>query len=345
MKKTLMLTSMLLIIGGLLHAQAPMLADLTPLGDVWGADSNGFAPFENPTRRGWLGFTYDPNDGYLILDDDVTGDGFDDIVQTLPTGEVWVAAYDNGDFPASAKWGTLGFVYRENTTPGALPLTGDVDNDGKADMIYITELGEAWVATSTGTSFNNPQKWGMLGYRYSRGTGHVRGELPMTGDFNGDGKTDIAQLTSYTDVWVALAGEGQFMAPTRWAWTGFKFQPELNYWPMAGDFNGDGKTDLIIVTPYTDVWVATNNGNGAFNPSERWGWLGFWYCEPCRYLPLTGDPNSDGIDDLLQITQKGDVWVALSNAYTFEKPTRWGWLGFYFRRSSYNYFPFYIGVQ
>ena len=41
---------------------------------------------------------------------------------------------------------------------------------------------------------------------------------------------------------------------------------------------------------------------------------------------MIGDVNSDGKDDLIQITKWGDAWVALSTGTTFEHPQRWGWL-------------------
>src|SRR6202035_2748588 len=70
---------------------------------------------------------------------------------------------------------------------------------------------------------------------------YVRGWA--VGDFNGDGKMDIAANIVASGVTVELGnGDGTFQAPV------FTPVSNLGYsrWVAAGDFNGDGKTDLAI---------------------------------------------------------------------------------------------------
>ena len=64
----------------------------------------------------------------------------------------------------------------------------------------------------------------------------------MAGDFNGDGRTDLAVANAGTnDVSVLLGhGDGTFQDQVRYAaGTG----PAAL---VAGDFNGDGRTDLAV---------------------------------------------------------------------------------------------------
>ncbi|MHB8158850.1 MAG: FG-GAP-like repeat-containing protein, partial [Desulfocucumaceae bacterium] len=65
----------------------------------------------------------------------------------------------------------------------------------------------------------------------------------VTGDFNGDGKTDLAVTNRYRDNVSVLCGNGSGEFTTRQDF-GVGSSP-LNL--IDGDFNGDGKTDLAVV--------------------------------------------------------------------------------------------------
>ena len=100
----------------------------------------------------------------------------------------------------------------------------------------------------------------------------VLGVKPITGDFNGDGHTDVA-LIRQTPGWgsmpLALAngvggwsirngGVGAFAA---WAST-------TGVEPLTGDFNGDGLTDVALIrrTPgWGSIPIAFANGVGGWN--------------------------------------------------------------------------------
>ena len=96
-------------------------------------------------------------------------------------------------------------------------------------------------------------------------------EIPMVGDFNGDGKDDLATFTrgGTGDVFVATSTGGAFVG-TGWKWhDAFCFGSEL---PQVGDFNGDGKDDLATFTRGTggDVFVATSTGGYFTGTGSKW---------------------------------------------------------------------------
>ncbi len=114
----------------------------------------------------------------------------------------------------------------------------------------------------------------------------------VVGDFNGDGKLDVAlSLLNATtqDVNVLLGnGDGTLQAPTILSLGG----GATSF--AAGDFNGDGKLDLIVANASNDnVTVALGNGDGTFQAGKT-TYLGV----SMSGLAL-GDLNHDGNLDLV----------------------------------------------
>ena len=56
---------------------------------------------------------------------------------------------------------------------------------------------------------------------------------------------------------------------------------------------------------------------------------------------MLGDVNSDGMEDLVQITPLGEAWVAPSLGDSFDYPEFWGKPGFLFSREN-GYLPFFL---
>jgi hypothetical protein len=95
--------------------------------------------------------------------------------------------------------------------------------------------------------------------------------LPIVADFNGDGKLDVATMTGSTIEVFLGNGDGTFQSPlfSNSSLTG----GELS---ATGDFNSDGKPDLIAQDGYGDDFTYLGNGDGTFTEvSTGWGsWPG-----------------------------------------------------------------------
>lgn len=210
-----------------------------------------------------------------------------------------------------------GRIWHTHFAPGQqTPLVGDFNGDGRDDIIAFTHGGsaDANVALSTGQSFGPMRRWHDW-FAPER-------ELPRVGDFDGDGRDDIVTFTrgDRGDVYVALSNGAAFEG-RGWRWHDwFSVRDEI---PEVGDFNGDGRDDVVTFTrgDRGDVYVALSNGRSFVGRGQ------LWHGEFARGAgtPRTGDVNGDGLDDIIYFTHgdAGDVFVSLSDGTSFGRPTRW----------------------
>jgi hypothetical protein len=125
------------------------------------------------------------------------------------------------------------------------------------------------------------------------------------GDFNGDGKVDLAVADQNTGNVSVLLGNGNGT-----------FQTHVDYatgrTPLSiavGDFNRDGKLDLAVTNESDNtVSVLLGNGDGTFQAAVRYG------TGSSPYAVAVGDFNSDGKLDLVVANIYGNnVSVLLGN--------------------------------
>jgi len=139
--------------------------------------------------------------------------------------------------------------------------------------------------------------------RADYGTG-TTSDAVVVGDFNRDGKLDIAVMNSgNSTVGVFLGnGDGTFQAQVEYPAPGF-----LNGMAV-GDFNADGKLDLITVTDIGEAWIFTGNGDGTFQPAAFASYTG-----SDATSVAVGDFNLDGKLDLAVTDATSGVSIVLGN--------------------------------
>ncbi|WP_107667251.1 FG-GAP-like repeat-containing protein [Cyanothece sp. BG0011] len=149
--------------------------------------------------------------------------------------------------------------------------TGDFNGDGKTDLIHfdVNNYVHLWHSNGDGTF---SIKSFTPGGGYGVGVNNYRYE---TGDFNGDGKTDLVHfdVNNYVHLWHSN-GDGTFSIKSFTPGGGYGVGVN-NYRYETGDFNGDGKTDLVHfdVNNYVHLWHSNgdskatieNDANTALN--------------------------------------------------------------------------------
>jgi autotransporter-associated beta strand protein len=165
-----------------------------------------------------------------------------------------------------------------------------------------SQNGQWWVATSNGSSLTN-QLWAT----WNR---HVTWVDVVTGDFNGDGLTDIAGRDKQTGNWWVGISNGSGFSTSLWT----NWNPNVTWVDVkVGDFNGDGKSDIIgRVLQTGQWWVAQSNGSGFTNsPWATWNPMVTWVDVK------VGDFNGDGKADITgRYLQAGSWWTGISNGST-----------------------------
>jgi len=144
-----------------------------------------------------------------------------------------------------------------------VPLAGDWNGDSKAEFgvyrpsdycFYLDYNGNgAWDGE------NGDKKLGPFGFDFT--------DIPVTGDWNGDGRAEIgvwrpSDLCFYLDV----NGDGKWDPANQ----DVKLGPlgKIGDVPMAGDWNGDGRDEIGVWDPGSCYFYLDNDGDGIWDSSK-----------------------------------------------------------------------------
>ena len=258
-----------------------------------------------------------PTSGNLVTAD-FNGDGILDLASQSNSASGIDLATDDGVLAfgfgmAPGKFASQPIALPSPQTSGFLTV-GDFDGDGRPDIAfagydYVTMGG--FVTDAGGIALPGPMPT-HFALNVFRNTGQGNFAPPIsyanptflgglvTGDFDGDGHRDIAELSSTSDWMLGVfynAGNGTFADEST-----FGPNPEWGGFGLGvADFNGDGIDDLATATylrpnasgeaKVIEVWTGSRDRGFAMVSTEI-------TAVPDVYQVATGDFNGDGRPDI-----------------------------------------------
>ncbi len=225
----------------------------------------------------------------LPLLGDFNGDGIVDIgTYNRDTGR-WAVALSNAsgfgsltewlnDFGASTDWQYV---------------NGDFNGDGRTDIAIFNQSSGDWrVGTSSGVGFSDEGVWSTF-------SGASSNSIPITGDFNGDGVSDVGIYDkSNGEVNCAVSDKSKFVSIAPWI-SGLAHSDKAQ--PFSGDFNGDGLIDFGVFND--GDWSFTVSTGRKFIAQTEWN-LTFG----ADKTPVVSDFNSDGLTDIGIFAKDSGLW-------------------------------------
>ena len=172
-------------------------------------------------------------------------------------------------------------------TLNVVAVSDAVNDPNETVKVNLTSGGDYILGANSSTSFNPATNFSVGNRPYS----------VTVGDFNGDGKSDLAVANFYNNnVSVLLGtGTGSFGTATNFS---------VGAGPLSvtvGDFNGDGKSDLAVANRYgNNVSVLLGTGTGSFGPATNFSVGGG------PFSVTVGDFNGDGKSDLAVANRNGN---------------------------------------
>jgi hypothetical protein len=135
-----------------------------------------------------------------------------------------------------------------------------------------------------------------------RGFGGNQDDIPVTGDWDGTGKTKLGLYRALTGRWVLDINGNRLVDPGE---DRHHFGGAPGDIPVAGDWNGTGKSKIGIYRPSTGEWLLDFDGDGVFNPALDKRYI---FGGSTNDLPVVGDWTASG-QTKIGIFRAGHQWM------------------------------------
>ncbi len=255
-------------------------------------------------------------DPYSLTLADINGDGKLDAVVSNSGSNTISVLLGNGD-------GTLqpAVAYTVGNSPRSV-AAGDFNGDGRTDLAVanyssntvsillggtpqtsnagIFRQGFLWVLDVDGNQKMNIPPDSVFAF------GGIPGDIPITGDWNGDGRTKIGIYRSSNGLWI-LDTNGNGVIDAGDAVFNLHIGTSPGDIPVVGDWNGDGRSKVGYFRQGF-LWILDTNGNHTYDQSDQV----YAFGGIAGDVPVVGDWTGTGTSKI-GIFRQGFLWILDAN--------------------------------
>ena len=241
---------------------------------------------------------------------DINSDGKPDLIVDEDGGLATYLGNGDGTFGPVAGTAALSNDSIVNQTGASQIAFADFNGDGKLDFASSDNYYSGYLGVGLG---NGDGSFATAPLLYSPGSPKISPlsfTAEATADLNGDGAADILGVNGIDNSIVAAlaTGKGKFQFKQALPAGAFNLSfidPAVTYFGGNDkpDFNGDGKSDFILIAQDYSIAVALSNGDGTLQAPIPIALGTTLHCSP--YSIAVGDVNADKKLDLV-IAYTGD---------------------------------------
>lgn len=188
----------------------------------------------------------------------------------------------------------------------------DYDGDGKADVAVRRASTQYWYVKNSGTdNFNSSKGDGIQRTQF----GTQETDIPVPADYDGDGITDFAVRRPSTFYWYVRNSSGSNYNSSREdGIQRVQFGLQASDIPVPADYDGDGIDDFAVRRTSNYYWYILNSSGGNYNSDKADGIQRVKFGTQEEDIPVKGDFNGDGIDDIAVRRPSTFYWYILNSS-------------------------------